>query len=89
MRRRPPRPVRLSRAERRELDELVRDGHTEQRVARRARILLAMSDPETVVSDLAPRSTTRPPAFGMSAGASRPPAWTPCTSANDRGVHAS
>ncbi len=53
MRRRPPHPVTLSRAERRELDNLVYDGHTEQRIARRARILLAMSDPETVVSDLA------------------------------------
>lgn len=53
MRRRPPRPVSLSRSERRELDDLVHDGHTEQRIARRARILLAMSDPETVVSELA------------------------------------
>lgn len=53
MRRRPPHPVSLSRAERRELDDLVHDGHTEQRVARRARLLLAMSDPEAVVSDLA------------------------------------
>jgi len=53
MRRRSPHPVSLSRAERRELDDLVHDGHTEQRVARRARILLAMSDPEAVVSALA------------------------------------
>ncbi|KYF83602.1 transposase [Sorangium cellulosum] len=35
------------------LEQLVRDGHTEQRVARRARILLAMADPATVVQDLA------------------------------------
>ena len=49
MRRRPPHPVRLSWAERKHLDRLLQDGHTEQRVARRARILLAMSDPETSV----------------------------------------
>jgi hypothetical protein len=43
----------LSRADRRELEDLVQDGHTEQRMARRARILLSMSDPETVVDELA------------------------------------
>jgi len=32
---------------------LLRDGRTEQRVARRARILLAMADPATVVERLA------------------------------------
>ena len=31
----------------------MHDGRTEQRVARRARILLAMADPDTVVRDLA------------------------------------
>ena len=35
------------------LESLVRDGSTPQRVARRARILLALSDPETVVQELA------------------------------------
>ncbi len=53
MRRLAPRPVTLSRAERRELDDLADDGHTDQRFARRARILLAVSDPETMVSVLA------------------------------------
>ena len=37
------------------MEELVHDGRTEQRVARRARILLAMTDPDTVVQDLAER----------------------------------
>src|SRR5437763_989415 len=37
------------------LEQLLRDGRTEQRVARRARILLAMADPATVVQDLADR----------------------------------
>jgi transposase len=53
MRRRPPRLIELSRNDRAYLERLVRDGRTEQRVARRARILLAMGDPNTVVGDLA------------------------------------
>jgi hypothetical protein len=53
MRRRPPELIRLGQAERAELEALLQDGHTEQRIARRARILLAMSDPATIVSDLA------------------------------------
>jgi biotin operon repressor len=55
MRRRPPRAIDLSAADAAYLEELVRDGRTEQRVARRARILLAMADPATVVQDLADR----------------------------------
>lgn len=43
----------MSQADRRQLESLLRDGRTEQRVARRARILLAMTDPETVVEQLA------------------------------------
>jgi biotin operon repressor len=35
------------------LESLIRDGSTPQRVARRARILLALSDPETIVQELA------------------------------------
>ena len=34
------------------LESLVRDGRTQQRVVRRARILLALSDPETIVQEL-------------------------------------
>lgn len=33
----------------------MRDGRTEQRIARRARVLLAMGDPATLVSELADR----------------------------------
>lgn len=53
MRRRPPESIQLSRAERSELKRILDDGHAEQRIARRARILLAMSDPETIVNQLA------------------------------------
>jgi hypothetical protein len=53
MRRRPPRLIELSKADRLQLESLVRDGRTEQRVARRARILLSMTDPTTVVERLA------------------------------------
>jgi transposase len=45
--------IELSKDDRTYLDRLVRDGRTEQRVARRARILLAMGDPKTVVGELA------------------------------------
>src|SRR3954468_9457368 len=53
MRRRPPRLIHLAPSEVAYLESLVRDGRTEQRTARRARILLAMADPETIVSELA------------------------------------
>jgi hypothetical protein len=53
MRRRPPHLIELSAADQRQLESLLGDGRTEQRVARRARILLAMTDPETVVERLA------------------------------------
>jgi transposase len=55
MRRRPPRLIHLSTEEAAYLESLVRSGRTEQRVARRARILLAMADPDTIVSELADR----------------------------------
>ena len=55
MRRRSPHLINLLSEERTFLESLVRDGHTEQRVARRARILLAMADPETVIEQLAQR----------------------------------
>jgi transposase len=53
MRRRPPHLIELSNDETAYLVDLVRDGRTEQRVARRARLLLAMVSPETVVQQLA------------------------------------
>lgn len=53
MRRRPPKLVHLADHERRELQERLHDGRTEQRVARRCRILLAMANPDTIVDELA------------------------------------
>lgn len=53
MRRRPPRRIHLPDKAQAFLEDLVRDGRTEQRVARRARILLAMARPDTVVEALA------------------------------------
>jgi hypothetical protein len=55
MRRRPPHLIEMSPADRQQLESLLRDGRTEQRVARRARILLAMTDPDTIVENLAER----------------------------------
>lgn len=52
MRRRPPKLVRLKRADRQEMQRLLGDGRTEQRVARRCRVLLDMEDPDTLVDDL-------------------------------------
>lgn len=53
MRRRPPHLVELADQDRLCLENLVRDGRTQQRVARRARLLLAMADSATVVQELA------------------------------------
>jgi hypothetical protein len=55
MRRRPPHVIELAGDDHRYLESLVRNGRTEQRVARRARILLAMADPDIIVQDLAGR----------------------------------
>jgi transposase len=52
MRRRAPNIIRLSKSECGEIERLLRDGRTEQRVARRGRVLLAMQDPQTLVTDL-------------------------------------
>src|SRR4051812_29987188 len=67
MRRRPPRLIELSDDDRTYLSGLVRDGGVAQRVARRARLLLAMSYPDTVVEDVAER-------FGVA----RTTIWTLC-----------
>lgn len=53
MKRRPPHRIELPRADRSALEALLRDGRTEQRVARRARILLSMTDDRTIVAELA------------------------------------
>ena len=53
MRRRPPKVVQLTPADRRELQRILADGRTEQRIARRGQVLIAMSNPTTLVEDLA------------------------------------
>lgn len=53
MRRRPPHFVELPDDEYEFLESLVKDGRTEQRIARRARILLSMTEQETIVQELA------------------------------------
>ena len=52
MRRRPPKLVHFERTDRQELQRLLEDGRTEQRVACRCRVLLAMADSETIVDEL-------------------------------------
>ena len=52
MRRRPPKLIHLERKDRQEMHRLLNDGRTEQRVARRCQVLLAMEGPDTRVDDL-------------------------------------
>ena len=52
MRRRKPKTIKVSRADHRELQRIVGDGRTEQRVFRRAQVLLAMKNRKTVVEEL-------------------------------------
>jgi len=52
MRRRSPKSICLSPSDGCEIEWLLRDGRTEQRVARRGRVLLAMQNPETLVAEL-------------------------------------
>ena len=52
MRRRKPKTIKISRANQREIQHLLSDGRTEQRVVRRGQVLLAMKNPKTVVSEL-------------------------------------
>jgi transposase len=77
MRRHPPRCVHISHDDHHLLQRLVRDGHTEQRVARRARILLAMADSATVVEVLA-----------QQVGQSRQTIWNVCRRYENLGVEA-
>jgi transposase len=77
MRRHPPRCIELSHDDHHLLLRLVRDGRTEQRVARRARILLAMADGATVVDVLA-----------QQVGQSRQTIWNVCRRYEQVGVEA-
>lgn len=51
----PARYIDVSCTDKKALQNLTGNGRTEQRVARRARVLLAMAQPVTVVQDLAER----------------------------------
>ena len=53
MRGRKPHLISLSESDRIELEGIIKSGKTEQRVARRARVLLAMEKPATRVAELA------------------------------------
>jgi transposase len=55
MRRRVPHLIELSDDDHSLFEQLARDGRTEQRIAHRARILMAMADSETSVQRLAER----------------------------------
>jgi len=52
MRRRKPKTIKVSRADQQELKRLLSDGRTQQRVVRRAQVLLAMKNQKTVVDEL-------------------------------------
>jgi hypothetical protein len=77
MRRHPPHLIELSHRERMELEALVRNGRVEQRAARRARVLLAMSQPETLVEELAEHVEMSP--HGI---------WYLCRRFDERGLNA-
>ena len=77
MRRRPPHLIHLTPEETELLESLVRDGRTEQRIARRARILLAMVEPDTVVTELAEKFEV-----------DRTTIWTLCRRYEEMGVQA-
>jgi hypothetical protein len=52
MRRRQPKTIKLPRADQREIQRLLADGRTEQRLVRRGQVLLAMKSSKTLVSEL-------------------------------------
>ena len=56
MRRRKPKTIRLSKLDSREIEGLLRDGRTEQRVVRRGQVLLAMKNAKTIIRDLCKRT---------------------------------
>ena len=52
MRRRKPKTVQLKPSDAQEIRQLLGDGRTEQRIVRRGRVVLAMQNSKTVVSNL-------------------------------------
>lgn len=77
MRGRKPHLISLSEADQIELQRVVRSGKSEQRVARRARVLLAMEDPDTRIESLAEKLEM-----------SRIAIWKLCRRYEDRGREA-
>jgi hypothetical protein len=77
MRRHPPHLIKLTDQDRCQLQRLLRDGHTQQRVARRARILLAREHRETIVQELAEHVALTPTAI-----------WWVCRRYEERGLSA-
>ena len=55
MRRRSPQTIHVSQSNRHEIERVLGEGRTEQRVARRGRVLLAMQNPQTLVTALGER----------------------------------
>lgn len=74
---REPHRVQLKRADREELEHLVRDGHTEQRAARRAQILLAIAQPDAMVEEVADQWEV-----------ARTTVWRVCRRYEERGLRA-
>ena len=77
MKGRKPRLLSLSAVDKSELQKVVRSGKTEQRIARRARILLALASPETIVNELAKYAQMTPTAI-----------WQICRRYEQRGIEA-
>jgi hypothetical protein len=77
MKGRKPRLLSLSETDKSELQKIVRNGKTEQRIARRARILLALASPQTVVNELAKYVQMTPTAI-----------WQICHRYDQRGIEA-
>ena len=76
MRRRKPKTIKLSRVDQREIQRLLDDGRTEQRIVRRGQVLLAMKNAKTVVSELCQEvGMTRVLAFGIYAADTTRWAW--------------
>ena len=74
MRGRKPKPVKLKRKDVTELECLLHDGHTLQRVAQRARILLARADGAGVAAVAAKADQDPPRSGGCASATPAPPA---------------
>jgi hypothetical protein len=77
MKGRKPRLLSLSEVDKIELQKVVGNGKTEQRIARRARILLALSSPQTIVNEVAKYVQMTPTAI-----------WQICRRYEERGIAA-